>query len=184
MNYRLNSETKNFFEKLLVYVEANNLDDYIPCEIIRQGIESQNVEVNGRVFCLIHNPKIYAWIKPPLELCDYQKLHLKYLIECMRKRREDSEWIDLPYIAAHSVVMWFLHLWEDKSQNHLFLEQWREALANAYCKGDSHARECIIVGVLSKLFLNDDIRKYFKDWEYDVDLKIEFTSALKEMDPS
>jgi hypothetical protein len=157
-------EDPGLFNLLLRYAEASESAESIPAEVVKRGIASSDIVTNGLVFEILHSPALYQRIAPPLTLDDFQILHIKYLPRCMKERR-DSEWRLSPYLAAHALARWFLHLWRDGQEHLKFLTDWKDALGQLFIEGGSEVRDCVVCGVLEHLFGNQTIRDFFSDWK-------------------
>lgn len=149
------------FNQLLGMAEAVN--DEIPRTLVRQAIGARDLELSGLVFSMIHNHKIRNRIKPPLEMVDFQELHLSYLPDCI-KSPTVSDWCESPYLAGHAIVAWIRHLWQQQLKTSDYLVVWKHTLAKLYIQGDEAVRDIVINGIMEHLFQVEDIRFFFNDW--------------------
>lgn len=170
-------EDPGLFNLLLSFAEASEFGESISAEVVKRGIASSDIVTNGLVFNILHSPALYQRITPPLTLDDFQTLHIKYLPRCMKERR-DSEWTESPYLAAHAVARWFLHLWRDHHKHLKFLTDWKDALGQLFIEGASDVRDCVVCGVLEHLLGNQTIRAFFSDWKHHPVLRDAYNDAV------
>ncbi len=149
----------------------------IPARTICNWMKSEDIEVLGAVFRLLHKKEHYSRIDPPLTFSDYHPFHLRYYERCLREN-PDGKWSDSSYLAAHSLVAWFNGIWKDPSTPKQAFEELKAMLARLYREGDARLRTCIITGALEHLFENRQIRQFFDDWKEDPALKEAYSEAL------
>lgn len=170
-------EDPALFNSLLKYAEAREFGESIPGEVVKQGIASNDIATNGLVFAILHSPTVYQRVTPPLTLDDFQTLNIKYLPRCMKERRS-SEWRQSPYLAAHAVARWFLHLWRDRPEHLELLTDWKDTLGQLFIEGGSEVRDCVVCGVLEHIFGNPDVRNFFSDWKDHKVLRDAYSDAV------
>lgn len=143
---------------------------------LRRWMKSSDIETLGAAFKLLHKPKHYTRIRPPLTFADYHEFHLRYYERCLREN-PDGVWCDSRYIAAHSLVAWFIGLWKDDAIPREALAEIKRLLETLYRSGNEELRCAIITGVLEHLFKHRDFVLFFNDWQADVVLKNGFSEA-------
>ena len=139
-------------------------------------MKSNNIEVLGAVFKLLHKQEHFCRIEPPLTFSDYHPFHLHYYERCLREN-PDGVWTESRYFAAHSLVAWFKGIWKDPSIPKRAFRELKSMLARLYHEGDEQLRTCIITGALEHLFESRDISKFFSDWKDDPVLKEAYHEA-------
>lgn len=171
-------------EKELAEIEAAiGLDDNnvggknIPREDIIRWMSSQNIDVLGVVYFLIHEKKHYIRVLPHLTFDDYHAFQMRYFERCLREDPQ-SEWADSRYSAGWDIVGWFKGLWEDKSVPRGAIAELRDWLKNLYTTGSSELQRCLITATFEHLFEDRPIRKFFKDWQEDPTMRDAYNEAL------
>jgi len=148
----------------------------IPKHKVVLWMRSEDIQVLGAVFKLLHTRRCYSRIDPPLEFTDYHRFHLLYYEECI-VHEPDGDWADSRYLAAHSLVNWFKGLWLDQSVDRECLRELKRVLEKLYRVGNEDIKTCVVVGVLEHLFEEKAIKRFFTDWAFADDLRAAYLEA-------
>ena len=71
----------------------------IPAEQVFRWMRSENIEVLGAAFEILHDAQLYTRIVPPLGFDDYREFHLRYYARCLRENPQ-GDWCDGRYMAV------------------------------------------------------------------------------------
>lgn len=99
---------------------------------------------------------------PPLEFDLVFDFMLKYYEFCLVTNPE-SKWANSAYSAGCEMVGWFRSMWDEKREKKYF-ETMKSLLARLYCSGSPELKKCIEHAIIEHLFERRPIRKFFKDW--------------------
>ncbi len=144
-------------------IQSTERGSTVPQATVRHWMASEDLEVLGAVFSLLHKPKCYDHISPQLCFEDYHIFHMKFYERCLRDNPM-GEWSETRYSAAISLVSWFVGLWNDISVPRTALADLKKMLERLYISDNEELRCCIITGALEHLFEDKNIREYFSDW--------------------
>jgi hypothetical protein len=153
--------------------------DPIGAEDVRQWLESNDIEVLGAAFRLLHNPEQYTRVSPPLTFNDYRNFHIKYFARCLREDPK-GDWCESRYLAGHSLVRWFKGLWSDQDIPREALAELKALLGQLAKEPDEGLRNCILTAVLEHLFEDEDILAFFSEWKEDRGLRSIYDEAREE----
>jgi hypothetical protein len=167
-----NNELKEITDVLM----PESFEGVVPGEKLRKWMVSDDIEVLGAVFRLLHKKDRYTQIQPPLGFADYHIFHLHYYERCILEN-PDGEWSDSRYLAAHSFVAWFKGTWNDKTVPRLAFGEMKSFLEQLYKNGSEEIRTCIVTGILEHLFEESEIFHFFSDWKDDSRLKSAYEEA-------
>ena len=141
---------------------------------LQKWMESSDIEILGFIHAMLHDGRFRT--EPPLQQTDYVKFIQHYFERCLREN-PDGEWADSRYSAGGDLVNIFASLWRDPSVPRPILTDLKTWLGKLYKEGSQEIRTCIVQATLEHLFEQEDIHKFFSDWQKDGVLKVAHDAA-------
>jgi hypothetical protein len=153
-------------------------DAPIPCRMVEQWMESDDVDVLRAVYDLLGDEKAFRRIQPPFDFAEFPALLLRYMERCLRESPESGgahNWA----VTGMELVAYYWHLWDQRGvrdQEFPKLKQW---LTRLYREGNDEVRYRIETAVLEHLLEDAKIAEYFSDWQHDSLLKQAYDAAME-----
>jgi hypothetical protein len=133
---------------------------------IVEFMASENSEILGAVFTLIHKQPFYKRITPPLTFSEYHAFNLKYYKRCLLTDSK-GEWCNSRYEAGWSFVGWFKKLFADADVPREAIMDLKLLLEDLYKIGDEKLQTALITSILEHLFEEEEIKLFFSNWKTD-----------------
>jgi len=150
----------------------------VPKASVLEWMQHPSLEVRGATYTMVSDETIAPQITPHLTFDDYYQFVTQYLCDCIQADPK-GEWADSRYLAAHQLVGWIVHFWNDNTVPRQKIGEIKDRLAELYVQGDTRVRNAIVNGVLEHLFEHKPISKFFGNWQADSRLADAYKIALQ-----
>ena len=150
--------------------------DSVPLVDVRRWIASDDIEILGFTYSLLHDGRFR--IDPPISLEEYLAFTKRYYERCFLEN-PDREWSDSRFTAATDLVNLFASLWRDPEVPRSVPCELKTWIEDLYKRGDPDFRDCLIQATLEHLFEQEQIREFFADWKNDPVLALAYEEACE-----
>jgi hypothetical protein len=167
---------------------GKTLEETLQKDRIIGFMSSDEIEVLGAVFSLIHKEKFYRRILPALAFAEYREFNLKYYKRCLIEDPKGA-WVMSRHEAGWSFVSWFRALLKDPTVPKDAIIELKTLVEELWIAGDEEVRAALITSVLEHLFEDEAVRTLFSDWKENATLSgvyreaVEYSMDLKRSRP-
>jgi hypothetical protein len=148
----------------------------IPASTVRRWMKAKGSETRGATSCLLCRPHSDR-ISPRLGFDEVFDWFLAYFEYCMRTDPK-GEWVDGRWTAGLDLANYFVGRWDERWDRRYF-RRMKGLLADLYKTGNRDLKECVQCGIVEHLLERPDIRRFFKDWKDDPQLRRPYEHGLE-----
>lgn len=149
--------------------------EIIPKEMVLSLMQEKDLEVRGAIYTL--TDKAWYQIQPEITMEEQCNFMLRYLIDCIVQNNLDAIWSHSRFDAALELGAWLKHLIKKPEAENFIIAAARE-LTTMYRTGDDELKYRIGTSVLERIFEVESLRKYFKEWLFDPDLREDYEKYI------
>jgi hypothetical protein len=100
-----------------------------------------------------------------------------YLERCVIENSE-TLYADGRFSACDTLRAWFQRVWNKREEQNATVVALRDLLARLCCRGDEQITDVVMTAVLEHLFIQPEIREFFRAWEQEPILASVYRDAL------